>query len=41
MRRMDSQNRRMNRDLVRLELEELRTSENSLRYLCILMMTRT
>lgn len=41
MRVRDMIKRRRKRDLVRLELEDVRMAENSLRYLCIRMITRT
>ncbi len=41
MRVRDMMKRRRKRDLVRLELEDVRMAENSLRYLCIRMITRT
>ena len=37
----DMMNRRRKRDFVRLELDELRMAENSRRYLCMRMITRT
>ncbi len=37
----DIMKRRMKRDLVRFEFEEVRMAENSLRYLCMRMITRT
>ena len=37
----DIMKRRMKRDLVRFEFEEVRIAENSLRYLCMRMITRT
>ena len=37
----DMMKRRRKRDLVRLEFEEVRIAENSLRYLCMRIITRT
>lgn len=41
IRTSDIMKRRMKRDLVRFEFEEVRMAENSLRYLCMRMITRT